>query len=65
MTEEQALKIAVYVLHHADETRLRSSDILRRAVATQHRQHWQAQGIDLPWNDEGTVQSYRLSFQNY
>ena len=58
MTEEDALKIAVYVLHHSDEDKLRAGEIISRALNPSLRALWSGQSIELPWQadaDQNTV----------
>ena len=43
MTEEDALKIAVYVLHHSDEDKLRAGEIISRARNPSLRALWSGQ----------------------
>lgn len=52
MTEEQALMIATYVLHHGSEKRLKSGDIIRKACVQGLRPMWMTRGIELPWDEE-------------
>ncbi|ARV17036.1 hypothetical protein AEP_00070 [Curvibacter sp. AEP1-3] len=62
MTEEQALMIAVFVLHHDQESKLRSSEILRKAIVPELRQTWQSQGIELPWHDQSSLHDLAARF---
>ena len=58
VTEEDALKIAVYVLHHSDEDKLRAGEIISRALNPSLRALWSGQSIELPWQadaDQNTV----------
>jgi hypothetical protein len=43
VTEEDALKIAVYVLHHSDEDKLRAGEIISRARNPSLRALWSGQ----------------------
>jgi len=62
MTEDHAVMIAVYVLHHAEESRLKSGEVLKRAIAPELKQIWQTQGIDLPWHSEETLPELSAQF---
>lgn len=49
MTDDQAIKIAAYVLHHKEPgTRLKSKEILELAFSPEHRAMWVREGIDAP-----------------
>lgn len=54
MTEEQALKLASYVLHH-EQGRYRSGEIVAKAMNAALRQMWVAQDILLPWDEPHRV----------
>lgn len=62
MTEEQAVMIAVYVLHHDQESKLKSGEVLKRAIAPELKQIWQTQGIELPWHAEGSLPELSAQF---
>ena len=62
MTEDHAVMIAVYVLHHDEEARLKSGEVLRRAIAPELRQIWQTHGIELPWHNVGSLPDLSAQF---
>lgn len=51
MTEQDALKIAVYVLQHSDEDRLTAGEIVDRALNRDLRPLWASHSIDLLWSN--------------
>lgn len=51
LTHDQAIEVAVYVLHHSGEDRrITSGEIMNRAIEPALRAHWLQKGIELPWD---------------
>lgn len=64
MTNEDAVNLALFVLHHAspDEKSLRAGVILQLAMDQNLRGFWAQKGIDLPWGDQTLQAPFAAQF---
>lgn len=62
LTHDQAIEVAVFVLHHSGEDRrITSGEITNRAIEPALRAHWLQKGIELPWDAAEDRQGFALA----